>query len=466
MTPGNTLNSSRYFWWLAPLQFLFQYFYWLFLLIAIFFIPIIKIWWWLFFPIILYFPLRKVYLHWIEWDIWYKKQEWAVYEIIPPKEIEKPFKAMEDVLELLWAVYDGPNWREVWCEGELKIGGGLWISFEIVSDQGEVHFYVRMPKGFKNTFESSFHAHYPEIEFKEVEDYVKKVPKDIPNEKYDLAAEHFRFFNKHCYPIKTYPMFFEERGEMVKEEKRLDPLNSLLENMSQVGPYQQYWMQFILIPIINEVPWREEGKEIISKIARRASPKSESTLTKEVKKIIEVPPFPFTSEAAERASARAIPVSKSESGELEMVITPRERMILSGVENKLSKKAFIFVSRGLYIWRKDKPFNSGMRKIGRTYFNHFTLQDMNFISFSQLTRTRIHYVLRDRRLYLRKRRQFRTYINRFPPFWPEMYSGLETPIISTEEAATIFHFPTKVLLPSVPRIQAKPGGPPPGLPIE
>ena len=80
-------------------------------------------------------------------------------------------------------------------------------------------------------------------------------------------------------------------------------------------------------------------------------------------------------------------------------------------------------------------------------------------------------MLRPRRLYLRARKLFRNYIQRFPAFYPKMYEegvdgGRITPILNVEELATIFHFPTKIILPEVPWIGAKPGGPPVGLPTE
>ena len=461
MTPGNFLNSSFYFWWLAPILFLFQCFWWVFLLAIVIWVPFLRIWWWFFLPIILYFPLRKIYLYWLEWDIWYKETKWIVLEIIPPKEIEKPFKAMEDVLEVLWPIYDSPNWREVWCEGALPFGSGTWFSFEIVSLGGKIHFYARMPEGFRGTFESSFYAHYPELEIRQVPDYVKNVPLDIPNEKFDISGEDYCFINPHCYPIKTYPTFFEERGEMVKEEKRIDPINSLLESMAKLKEGEQFWFQIIPVPVIDEIPWKEEGKKIAAKIARREAEKKGSVLQREIQKMAE-PPHPILRSPGEKAVSPA----RTEEGGREMIITPRERAVLSAIENKMSKIAFSTTLRGLLIFEKDKPYNKGNSKIARTYLMHFKVTDLNTIRFWDLTRVRIQYILRNRRLYLRKRKLFRNYVQRFPPLWPEMEAGKATPILNTEEIATIFHFPTKIILPTVPRIEAKPGGPPPGLPVE
>lgn len=479
ISAGNSLNSSEHFWWAAPIFFVFEYFWWVLALGIVFYFPILRIWWWFFLPIILCFPFQTFYLYWLRWDIWYKKEfQWIVLEIKPPKEVMKPFKAMEDVLELIWAIYDGPIWREIMCEGELPLGGGAWFSFEIVSLGGKIHFFARIPIKFRKTFETSFYAHYPELEIKEVDDYVKNVPQDIPNEKWGLLGEVYGFRREHCYPIKTYPAFFEERGEMIKEEKRIDPMNSLLENMTRLKEGEQFWFQIVLNPIIDEIPFRAEGKRIANKIARRPEEKKESVLAKELKKIF-VPPSPgevFPPERGrvlptEEEKIEGISPGRTEAGEREMLITPRERMILSAIENKSSKMAFQTWMRGIYIFRKDKPFDTANLRVARTYLGHFKVADLNLFLQWGLTRTRIHWILRPRRLYLRKRKIFRNCIQRFPPLYPQVYEGgandgKGTPVLNTEELATIFHFPTKIILPEVPRIEVKPGGPPPGLPVE
>jgi len=188
-------------------------------------------------------------------------------------------------------------------------------------------------------------------------------------------------------------------------------------------------------------------------------------LLRETKKIIEPPSSLYPIYGAKEPS-KALPPSKTETGELEMVITPRERETLHAIETKISKPAYLTSMRGLYIARKDKPHDRANYRTPRTYLGHFKTTDHNAILYWGQTRVRIHYILRQRRLYLRARKAFRNYINRFPPLWPEMTAGLATPILNIEELATIFHFPVKSLVPSAPKILAKPGGPPPGLPVE
>ena len=64
---------------------------------------------------------------------------------------------------------------------------------------------------------------------------------------------------------------------------------------------------------------------------------------------------------------------------------------------------------------------------------------------------------------------FSRYINRLPPLFPK--SGKIDKgrfVLDTEELATLFHFPGKTVAPAsfMPRIEAKKGEAPPGLPME
>ena len=136
---------------------------------------IFKNWWWFFLPIILVFPFKSLYLWWIRWDVWYKKHKWILLEIKPPKEILKPFRAMENVFSMIWGIYDGANWRERWCEGE-HIKGPFWLSFEIVSIGGKIHFFMRILKEWRDLAESTIYSQYPEAEISVVEDYTKYIP--------------------------------------------------------------------------------------------------------------------------------------------------------------------------------------------------------------------------------------------------------------------------------------------------
>ncbi|MDI6602745.1 MAG: hypothetical protein QME57_01315 [Patescibacteria group bacterium] len=432
---------------------------------------ILKNWWWFFLPIFLFFLARLYYLWWIRWEVWYPKFKWILLEIKPPKEILTPFRAMEDVFSMLWPIYDGPNWRERWCEGELPLGGGLWFSFEIVGLGGEIHFYMRIPESFRNTAESIIYSHYPEVEISVVEDYTKNVPQDIPNEKWDLYGENITLFKPDFYPIKTYPQFFEERPEVVKEEKRIDPINSLLEALSKLNPAEQLWLQIVCNPVTNnEFPWQSRGRDEVKKIGKEASKRwfgEEKT-----------PSLWETLIPGKTPSPPSVPTTKTWPPG---VLMPKEKELIEGIENKIKKWGYQVWIRVIHLYKKDEPYFSGNSRIGRGYFSHFATEHLNGFVFWGPTRTRVHYWLKNRRLYLRKRIQFRRYIDRLPPLWPRTMLGEPfcsfghiqgrrpgirgTFILNIEELATIFHFPSKVIVPTLPYVEAKKAGPPPELPV-
>ncbi len=437
-------------------------------------LQILKNWWWIILPIILLFPFKFFYFWWINWDVWYKKNKWILLEIKPPEEILKPFKAMEDVIHALWGVYDSPNWRERWCEGELP-NAPYWFSIEIASFGGTVHFFLRILKDWQDTFEAAFYSYYPEAEITVVEDYTEKVPQNIPNKEWDLYGEEYTFMRDDIYPIRTYPVFFEERPEISIEEKRVDPMYGFLEALSKLQPAEQFWLQIVAAPITNrDIPWISRGREIADKIAKRPESKKPKPMLQEaLETLISGPP------AEEKKEVRlAIP---------ELVLTPGEREILHGVENKISKQGFKTCIRILYLYKVEEPHLFGNYKMGRSYFNHFATENLNTIVYLGPTRSRIHYWLRGRRLYLRKRKQFKYFVDRLPPHFPWNLDGefpfiidlltlgrypkgpglgRGTIILNAEELATLFHFPPKIIVPTVPRVEAKKGGPPPELPIE
>jgi len=434
---------------------------------------ILENWWWLIVPAVLWFPAKTFYLWWMRWELWYPSFKWILLEIRPPKENLKPFSAMENIYSSLWGIIDSPNWRERWCEGELPLGGGLWFSSEIASFGGEIHFYMRIPSYFRATAESAIYAQYPDAEISLAEDYTKKVPQNIPNKDWDLYGEDFSLIRDDPYPIKTYPMFFEREVEekRLMEEKRMDPLDSLLEKLSMLKSGEQIWLQIVTNPIKDQyIPWITRGKKLADKLAKRPEkPK----------------PKPMIQEAAEILIAgpgeEEKPPEKSEVP-LEFRLTPGEKEILSAVENKIKKYGYQTWIRVLHLYNVKEPHTPGFYKAIRAYFTQFMTGHLNGFIFYGPTRCRIHYWLPKRRLYLRKRIQFRRALDRLPPLWPRTMLGTPfcsfghiqgrepgirgTVVLNIEELATIFHLPAKIVPPGVPYVEAKKAAPPPGLAME
>ncbi|MBU3934409.1 hypothetical protein KKC00_00335 [Patescibacteria group bacterium] len=461
------MEIKDFFFWVEPLEKIFwTSFGWVILLAIIFAVPVLRVWWWLFVPIILMYRLQSLYLWWIAWDFWYPKNKWVMLELVPPKEVLAPLSAMEDVFSTVWSVVDKANWREIWCEGELPLCP-YWLSWEIASIEGKIHFYVRCLEEHRHVVESVLYSHYPELEITQTSDYTKNVPQNLPNEEWDIYGEDYILGRDYGYPIKTYTKFFEPQGERIsQEEKRVDPIISLLEDMGRVGPGEQVWFQMITSPVLDEdIPWRAEAKKLINKLSRRPEKKMKS-FAEYIYEVVSAAIFGAFSPDKE-GEEKSISLAQSEGGEKEMIITPGEREVLTAIEEKIKKLAYKTNIRGLYLAKREN-FKGPHGKIVRAYFTHFSATNLNHFRFWGKTRTKVHFIWRDRRKTLRGKKLFMNYVQRFPPMFPVLVDE-GNPIFNTEELTTMFHFPTRlsgISAPTVVRVEAKKGGPPPDLPVE
>jgi hypothetical protein len=387
--------------------------------------------------------LKTLYLWWLNWDYDYAKQHWAFLEIIPPKEVLIPLKAMEDVFTAIWPLMDVGNFRERWCDGELA-NGPYWCSWELASIEGKIHYYIRFLQQHRHSVESALYGHYPDIEIREATDYVKLVPATVPNEEWDMYGEDWDYHVPNPYPIKTYEKFFEPQGERISaEEKRMDPIISLLEGMSKLGPGEHYWVQFTTVPVgdYDEPDIYKQAKEIVNKIIKRPE-KKETTLMEDLAYMgKQVVMGPEKEGADESAAYSWIPQQKEESGEREMVLTPGEREIVTEIENKMKKPLFRTNIRGVYVAKREN-WKAPHRVIMRTYMGHFLTGHLNYFRFQAKTRPRVHYFMRKRRVFMRARKMFRMTALRFPPLYPDRQDLC--PILSAEELATMYHFPFRV----------------------
>ncbi|MDD3729130.1 MAG: hypothetical protein PHH50_02320 [Candidatus Pacebacteria bacterium] len=424
----------------------------------------IKSWWWIPLP---YFLWKWFLFFWGWWrtlHIWVPGQKPIVLDIKIPASGVKPIRAMEIVMsELYQAIYRPPDTWEKWIEGQTQLS----YSFEVVSIEGEIHFIIRLRgRQMRNAIESVIFSQYPDAEIAEIDDYVKNIPSDIPNNEWDLWGSNYVLARPSPYPIRTYD-FFETEKEPT-EEKIIDPMSSLLEAMAKIGKGEQLWLQIIAKPISERdfpnMKYWSEIKEIKEELSRR--------------KKITPPSRPIILEVIDFLLTGKMPgVKKEEEKEIvppEMKLTPGERDILAAVEKKESKLSFKTVIRFIYLGKKDFFFKPHGRIIF-SYFASFSSPTGNsLVPKGQPIMTKIKKswflpinLFAKRRLYLRKRKLFRFYKWREDPFYPRATEE-GTFVLSTEELATIFHFPAKgtTLAPLVPKTDMKKGEAPSSLPWE
>lgn len=423
-------------------------------------------WYWLILVIIVWPRFLQFWFWWRYQNFWLAKQTPKWMEIKLPKDIVKPISAMEMVLDSMWKGYNEvPYFWEKWWKGQQY---PFDFQFELVSDGGQIHFYVRTFLGYKaHVFKLAIWSQYPEAEITEVDDYSRAIPADLPNKDWDIRGVDFTLKKPDAWPIRTYPEFEKEAELMTDEKKRVDPMAMLLEGMADLKPGEKMWLQIKPFPIGGKYaqPYIDQGHKIVEKIAQREKPKPKSNAEY------------LVSETGSVVGGKQKP--KEETGKIELVapelrMTPREREIVAAIERKISKELFLIANfRFFYIARKDRYYHHRWRMM-LDFMSNFESEDMNGFKVVVHTYTKIvnpppFNLFDKRRLYVRKRRTLRLYQNRYETLYP--HSGdykWGWFVLNTEELATIFHFPSRAVAPApgVARIEAKKAEAPPEIPME
>lgn len=378
-------------------------------------------------------------------------------EIKIPREVLRPIKAMEQVFAGWWMIYDPPDWWEKWIDGKYQVS----FSIEIVSNGGDIHFYLYIPSTARNFIESSIYSQYPDVEISVVDDYTKDIPYNVPNERWDLWGCDYELIKKDVYPIKTYSQFFEE-NEAIKEEKRIDPLAALLEGMSKIKPGEQMWVQIKLTPVTNkDNNYQDRAKAIKDKLLYRPEKNKESKplMVKEAADIILFGP---TKEKKEEKQELFPPESK---------LSPGEKEVVFGIEKKISKVMFECVIRFLFLGEKGSFYKPNLKNV-LSFFANFNTENLNAFKPWGPSITKIHkhehffsnYFFHDNLLYWKKRKIFKNYLRRVDYCYPLKEKRF---ILNIEELASIYHFVGRDLVPAplIRRIESKKSEPPPNLPI-
>jgi len=417
---------------------------------------ILRVWWWLPAPFILWKPF--VYL-WKQWRVYrwirtvYKP---ILLEIKLPKESVKPVRAMEDVMNSIHSsVYHPPDWWETHIDGQIQTS----IVFEIVSLGGDIHFYFRCHSGYRDAVEASIYAQYPEAEITLADDYTKAVPQDLPNDEWNMWATDYMTVKPDFYPIATYKKFETERETL--EEKRIDPVASLLEGFAKVKPGEQFWIQMSCKPMSQKPAekWVEQAEEERDKLARREI----KTPIKTKSMLLEAADILITGNVPGEEAPKEQPIIPPE-----MKLTPGERIVLSAIEEKISKPIFNVNIRFIFLGKRD-VFNKGNFRLGFTFFGSYMTTNLNGLvpfgpTLSKIKKGRFLPInkLIPRRLYLRNRRMFRNYVSRLHPIFPRTAPPEVRFMLNTEELASLFHFPSwrTAPVPSVARVEAKRTAPP------
>jgi len=405
----------------------------------------IKIWWWVALPFIFYYLFRKVYL-WRLKKQWGRQQKAKILQIKMPEEVKRPMKAMEQVFSHLWSLYSSPDFKDKWLEGK----GYPQFSVEIASRAGKISFFIRYPEGLGDTIKSIFYSQYPDLELQSVNDYTKNVPQKIPGNNWSMWGAEIKSTRDDFYPIKTYQQFFEQVPE-TREEKKIDPLFSLLEGLTKLKKGEELWIQLVCTPITEkENNWVSRGKERIDEITKIIKKGQKKSILRRA-----FDEFFFGISSGE-------PVESDSQEDRKKISYPLEKE-MEAIHEKISKSGFEVYLRTIYLG-KDEVFFKPRVTIPINFFTGLSTENLN--GFRPSGKTSVDFSwFKKKRVYIKSRAFFDQYIKRARPGFPQADNSF---VLNPEELATIFHFPSKggIISTNFERIQSKKSPPPTNLPTE
>jgi len=383
------------------------------------------------------------------WSLWINlrrsefiaKQNYILLEIKLPRSVVKTPLAMETMLAGLHHAKGESNWYQLYVQGKVR---PYW-SLEIVSLEGQVHFYIWTRAEFRKLVEAAVYAQYPGVQVVEAEDYTKTISAH-PGEEWGVWGCDFKHTQKDPYPLKTYVEYGLDK--VAEEPEQVDPLANLIEFAGSVGKGEYLWIQYIARVHSGrakyhgkknkegrEYTWKDEAKEIVEEMRKKSRDPYIDITTGE-----ERPGFPNP--------------------------TKGQSETMAAIERNVSKLAFDVGTRAVYIAKPERfdPINiTGI--IG--LFKAFSSEGWNGL---KATRWLIEYsdypweVGNTGRKLRRAKELVSAYRRR--QYFHEPFPFHDYMTMSTEELATLFHIPSHAVeSPALPRIQSATGEAPVNLPV-
>ena len=366
-----------------------------------------------------------------------------------PKDNEQSLLAVEQIFAGLHGIKSGPTLYEKLWIGKTQQS----FSLEIVSIEGYIQFLIRTPEDYRNLVEAVIYAQYPEAEINEVEDYVNMIPLDVHeiNSDFNIWGTEFTFAKHSAYPIKTFKTFEHTLSQMF-----VDPMASLMEVMSKIGQGEQIGLQIVIAPIGDN--WKEKGYAIVNDLIGAKNEADENLGGKIVNTSIG-----WLEKFSESIYSLWGDITEKEDRKDNMpnliqYLTAGEKNVVEAIQNKLTKLSFGATFR-IYYLAHNEAFRKGLgvsAVLGS--INQFNSSDLNsFKKFKRLT-TDADYFFVKRRISRIQKRLLKYYKERSREGSAEFY-------LSTEELATIYHFPTiTVKAPLVQKVGWRKSKPPTSLP--
>jgi len=397
-------------------------------------------------PIFLFVFFWVTWMHYIRYMFWFS-HEFVLLEVQLPPEVEKSPLAMELFLTAMWN-----------AGGEATFLARIWrgsfravFTLEIASNEGQVKFYIHLRKAFKNIIEARLYGQYPEARVTEVDDYVTKIPFNL--EEYDLFGAEYKKANKPeagtpgIMPIRTYIDYGLDKNPD-KPEMQVDPITNLVELLGHIGAGEYLWLQ-IPMRAYKKDEWYgfykaksqyvEDAKAGLKAITKGAIERAQSFVEEETEK----------KKVGSRGST---------------LLSGGEKLRVEAIERALTKNVFEVGIRVLYISKKGATVGVTNGQVVR-FFDAYRYPDYNSLGaargvvdfdypWQDFNNIRVNRVKNNLFFRYKQRAYFYVPYDQVPSY------------MTTEELATIWHFPSSVVqTPALDRVPSRRSDAPTNLPI-
>ncbi|MFN7088346.1 MAG: helicase HerA domain-containing protein, partial [Candidatus Paceibacteria bacterium] len=282
----------------------------------------------------------------------------------------------------------------------------------------EIYFYIAIPRSYEEVIEKQIHGFYPTAEITKVKDY------NIFNPQGASAGSYFFLSKNQILPFKTY------------QKLETDPLGEILTAMSKLEEQGEgASLQVLIRPSHNNSLKSLASK--VSKEIQRGFDFNQALLRSQKSKIIE-----FIETVSSPTS-----VSKQEKpGEETKAVTPYHEETVKALVSKFSKPLFDVNIRALASAKSEERANQILEQMENS-FVQFSAPDLNSLKPVRLKGAKLQKLIFN--------------------FSFRLFNEKQKLFLSTEELASIYHFPTpNTIVPRIKFLKAKPAEPPPDLPKE
>ena len=299
------------------------------------------------------------------------------------KETTKDFKEMVALMEQLYS-----SLKSIYSKKILKkILGQDTLSFEYIAHEGEILFYIIIPKNYKNLIEKQINGFYTDAIIEETTEI------NIFKDREHISSTYLNTEKEFFFPFKTY------------DKLESDPINNITNAFSKLEEDESAVVQILLKPIDDD--WQGKSSKASSKIMKW---KTTWFTLNPIKLIVWLISSLFSSQDDKAPESPNDPETSA---------LTQERA--KTVDEKWDKTGFETIIRIIATWNDKSMVDTELTNIISS-FSQFSYPDFNKFSHT------IHH---------NQKRLIKNYIYRYfkKPFF------LKKMILNTEELASLYHYP-------------------------